>query len=224
MADKLVPVGEYAGKEYEPEDLFPQFYSKRSRNERRNYVREVMQDLAETGQLFLTDILARNDDVRDMAGQVIIGEFVDDEGNVHHDGSDVPEAVRDFGVTVKQIGEYPIVVKRGMKVKGYKKGGKAKYAGVGAQDGGCPLYTDDLVAPEVQSGEAVLPIRDAWLLLRQYGKDCCFPRAKGQSRKKQWWRYQEIRPAPARDDGAPVSDEPPRRRGRPPKRSQEAVG
>lgn len=207
---------------YAAPELFPRARDYR-RESLRAYVEEIMVDLAERGELVLTDLFNQPQHLRNLAGQVILGDYIDfdDDNKSKRDTSRIPLAISEYtvkvrsrtdrpklgpdgeptGVTAEPI---PIHWKKGMeprKVKSYQAVPGGKTGAVGQ------VRRVEEVQYTTGKTEVTLPIAHAWNCLRQHGKYCRHA-TKERTRQKLWW-YVEA----AVDD----KENPKPKRGRPPK-------
>jgi hypothetical protein len=229
MTDDFVTIiGETPLDGYEAPELFPEAYRIRDREMLQQYVIDEMDRMAQEGTLIVTHVMNQDPRVRDLAGRAVFGLYVDDENTERADIRRIPESLLRYRVKIKKLGRWPIEYKEGMGVSGYKSTARADSAVSLAAPKkytkrSCPRYK--AIIKRTSKSEVEVDLQQAWQILQQYGWHC--RRAKGRL-QADLWRYQEIFPEPREepttDDFETIGPEPSRRRGRPPKRSQEAVG
>ena len=203
--------------------------------EQRQYVAQVLVDLATAGELYLTEILALPA-VRDLAAQVILGHDLFEQRM--RAGRRVPKTLRDYRVKIRSIEHMAPVQtanESGVLITKYAPVTKpitwkiasddiepmakpsierAGEMGIRVLSSASTFDADERVIHSEET-EGEFSLEDAVYILQQYGK--YVRRAKSKRLQSINWRWEEIPPACLQQE------QPKRGRGRPPKNRDEVT-
>ena len=189
---------------YEPENLFPD--APGHREGLRQYVAERMVELAADGRLYLTDVMNQPRHIAQAAGMVLLGQDWQEMENADlgrgynpQPGAEVPVDLAGFKVRLKCInraaddkefsGHNKICWRDGVEAYGVRRGRGSTSMGLSGND---PVKLFRAVEKQVDGPEAELPVRAAWLALKQAGANCCYARRPDHQHSR--WLVAEVRP------------------------------
>lgn len=192
---------------YEAPDLFPSFY-RYGKKSRRSYLEKELVALAVAKTLYVTDLMNQSTEIKDLAGQIILGHAVID--HQFRGGIRVPTELLDYRVHVKSLTGGSVRWCRDM-VEGAAIGGRRP--GTGSFREGPPGGEDVAVTyhrvteewVDTEQPDVMLRLQDAWLCLKAGGAHCVT--AKRAAVQAKVWKYEEVRPEPVTPT-APVPTEP----------------
>lgn len=217
-------------------NLFPEFDDAPTVRARRQYVARRLVELAEAGELFVTDIFAHGPAVSTLAGEVILGQDHDQSGAMV--AAKVPRSLLNYTVRVRSIpwmkqfdteNEDGSTSSRFREVKdepiAFQVAAEEEeddgMTYESARDSGMRAWGDMQVRYRkvwVHTGKTLvdLDLDQAWWCLRQYGK--YVKHASSRRAQRNLWRCEEVHPSEYQD--APKKRGP----GRPRKEAQEVAG
>lgn len=179
-----------------PRNLFPEadrMRTKPFRRTLRRYVEDKMVAMATSGELYVTELLNQPDErTVQLIGEIILGIFWDDSvtpmiQQVRPD--EVPDALSGYRVHLRAINGHKIEWKKGRRQAGERS---FAWTGQGSKAVGKIQVKEDVFLTAGEDQEADVTLSQAWLALRQYGKNC--RPEKKQSGQQRNWRFEEVPP------------------------------
>ncbi len=180
----------------------------------RGYVEDRLIKLAESGDLFITDIFQHNQAVVRAAGMIILGHHDSDDGPITVEPDSIPEELNNYRVRIVSMPERD--VRRaapdddGNRTKTlpkvtikYKATPKVLDATARGRRPGTASSAKLLAERIMDSGsyDDTFTVQQAWHILRQQGEFCKLaPDAFGRATQ---WLYREVRPTKKKKPGRP---------------------
>lgn len=187
--------------------MFEKFSQLQTYSERFNYVASELVAAANAGELSITKLYTDHPDVVDVAGQVILGHYIDAKESKYTTGHELPHELSAYRVRVAMNPDYSgnidtVRFRRPAHPGGYMRG---------APDTSTDGRAVGKTLVDTGKADVDLSLPDAWRALRQAGKHCL--RIRGGQKQKRNWAFVEL--------PREVATEPPKKkRGRPPKKKQ----
>ena len=177
---------------YDVPDLFPDFYRKPTMPARRKAMTAQLVELAERNALYVTDLFQLPHAQKELAGQILLGQGIDDNGTpVNHP---LPPALAKYTVRIRSLfpGWTISYDMPGQTATGLTLVGDSRFQlQAEAENGGA---FNILEKNHVATGKTKmdLPLPDAWMCLKEHGKYC--KRVIREVNRGKYWKCEEVRP------------------------------
>ena len=205
-------------------DLFPQYFNIKGMWRQRDYVQDVLVELAKRNDLYLTELLNQDPDIIQHVGDVILGHAIDDGrygagAGKHTTNVPVPQELLDYRVKIKSaVVEGPNgltgdkerkVLWDGSQTIQYRQGNRPArnlMAGRGRNRTRIQQFEPNII--DLGVTEASVSLQQAWYILKYSGLGA---RYLTSEKDLIFCKYVEEKPEPA---DAPSETVEPRRSGR----------